>query len=502
MMPCVLGVDIGTTTVKAVLFDAEGHSLASAQAEYPTYRPERFRAEQEPDDWWLKLAGLLRQLLGAADGRFRVAAVGVSSQAPGLVPLGADGKPLCRALIWMDRRADLEAAEIGSTLGERRVAEYSLNRPDSFYTAAKLLWFKRHRPKLYARTRFVVQTNGYINYRLTGTIGMDAAHAGITQLFDVPRGEWAEDVLDAFGLSAHMLPPVHPCGAIVGTVTAEAAAATGLPAGTPVVAGTVDGAAAALEAGVTQPGVAAEMSGTSSVLVTSSRQEMVSPAFISMPHALPGQTLRLAAMSTAGASLKWLRDQLCRERPAADGYEFLNAEAESAPRRNDLIFLPYMAGERSPIWDSDARGVFFGLSLGTTRGDMIRAVMEGTAFALRHNIDIMERDGERFGTLRLLGGTAKSSLWNRIKADVLNRELEVLDGSEGAPLGAAMLAGIAAGLYPDAAHVLTHVRRSRHTVVPGGDMEPFYARKFTLYKSLYEQNAASFKALSRLIGEE
>lgn len=501
MIPCVLGVDIGTTTVKAVLFDAAGRTLASAQAEYPTYYPQRSWAEQEPDDWWLTLAGLLRPLLGGAGGRYRVAAVGVSSQAPGLVPLDADGRPLCRALIWIDRRADREAAELGAALGERRVAAYSLNRPDSFYTAAKLLWFKRHRPQLYARTAVVVQTNGYVNFRLTGTIGMDAAHAGITQLFDVPRGEWAADALGELGIDARLLPPVRPCGEIVGAVTAEAAAETGLPAGTPVIAGTVDGAAAALEAGVAEPGVAAEMSGTSSVLVTSSAQVRFEPAFITMPHALPGQTLALAAMSASGASLKWLRDQLCRERPMAEGYGLLNAEAESAARRNDLIFLPYMAGERSPIWDSDARGVFFGLSLGTTRGDMIRAVMEGAAFALRHNIEIMERSGGRIGSLRLLGGTAKSAVWNRIKADILNRELDVLGESEGAPLGAAMLAGIAVGLYPNVRHVLAHARRSRQTVAPVGDLEPFYTRKFALYKSLYEQNAASFKALSHLTEE-
>lgn len=495
MTECVLGIDVGTTSVKAIAFDADGQVLVQTQQEYPTFFPERGWAEQEPQDWWAAVVALLRQLLASPPGAdLRIHAVGVSSQAPSCVPVDRHGEPLGRAMIWMDRRADAEARWLSEKLGPDRVVEYSRNRADSFYSAAKVLWFKRHRPDAYARLHRILQVNGYINYHLTGVYSMDHVHASITQLYDFRTDSWAQDVLSELGLDPAILPEVYRPDALIGAVTKKAAAETGLPEGTPVVAGTVDGAAAAIESGVIRPGMATEMTGTSSVLLMSNDQGRYSPELISMKHGLPGQDLLLGAMSSTGASLKWFRDTFYA--PDESAYRQMNDEAAQAESRGDLIFLPYMAGERSPIWDTDARGVFFGLSLKTSRGDMIRAIMEGSAFALRHNLDIMEKMGLRAEVLHITGGSTGSSLWNQIKADVLNRELYIMETSGGAPLGAAILAGLATGFYSDAESVVTKTTTLSSKVGPREAMHRFYGDKYPIYLDLYRQTRDQFRALS------
>ncbi len=446
-MKCILGIDVGTTTVKAVLFDSFGAPVYSGQQEYPIHFPKRSWAEQDPEDWWKVLCGLLRDMIASTSGKnLQIMAIGVSSQAPVLVVLDDAGKPLDRAMIWMDSRSVDEAKLLSDTLGKEQVISYSKNPADPFYLAAKLLWYQRHKPEEYKRIDKIVQANGYINYRLTGAYTMDSAHASLTQLYDVTHKRWAVGVLQKFRISVGILPDIYECASIIGEVTGEAARETGLQPGIPVIAGTVDGAAAALEAGVTEPGIAVEMTGTSSVLLMSNDTLWCSPELISMNHALPGQMLNLAAMSSTGASLKWFCDEFY-QKAGTDVYELVNREAEQANARNEIIFLPYMMGERSPIWDTHARGVFFGLSLKTNRPELARAIMEGAAYALRSNLQIMEQSGVFARCLRIIGGTAQSRLWNQIKADVLNREIEAIQGSGGAPLGCAILAGMAVGLY-------------------------------------------------------
>lgn len=501
MSECVLGIDVGTTSVKAIVFDTRGRVLAQEQQEYSTYFPERGWAEQEPQDWWDTLTVLLKRLLGSPQGRaLRIRSLGVSSQAPSLVPVDSAGQPLGRAMIWMDRRADEDARHLSNTLGPEAVVEYSRNRADSFYSGPKLLWFKRNRPGEYARIHRVLQVNGYINYRLTGRYTMDEVHASITQLFDFRTGQWAWDVLKKLEIDQEILPEILKPDEVIGTITAEAAIQTGLPEGIPVVAGTVDGAAAAIESGIIRPGMATEMTGTSSVLLMSNGEGWFSPELISMKHGLPGQDLLLGAMSSTGASLKWFRDNFYPSRELS--YQQMNEEAEQADSRGDLLFLPYMAGERSPIWDTDARGVFFGLSLKTSRADMVRAIMEGSAFALRHNLDIMEQMGTRADVLRITGGAAGSTLWNQIKADVLNRELHIMETSGGAPLGVAILAGLAIGFYSDAASVVDKTTTLSKTVQPNGSMHQYYSRKYPIYLDLYRQTRDQFRALSAACAAE
>lgn len=500
-MKCILGIDIGTTTVKAVLYDSLGSVIHSAQKGYPIHYPRRAWVEQAPEDWWAALAELLRAMMRVQQGKqLEILAIGVSSQAPVFVALDAAGEPLDRAMIWMDRRAESEAELLRDTIGGEEILAYSRNTADPFYLAAKAVWFKKHKPEAFDRIHKIVQANGYVNYRLTGAITMDVVHAGLTQLYDVEAGTWALNVLKALQIPSGILPDVYDCSAIIGVVSGQAERETGLPAGIPVIAGTVDGAAAALEAGVHGTGIAVEMTGTSSVLLMSNDRDWYTRELITMNHALPNQTLNLAAMSSTGAALKWFGEQFYQG-SAADRLDSINEEAEQANPFNDLVFLPYMMGERSPIWDTDARGVFFGLSLKSTRADAARAIMEGAACALRHNLEIMERSGERIQSLYIIGGAARSRLWNQIKADVLNHEIISIAESGGAPLGNALLAGMAVGFYPHPAYLAEHDQRVKRTIAPSRKMHQFYNRKYEIYLELYRQTKQQFKKLSSIFQE-
>ncbi|MDF2725987.1 MAG: xylB [Paenibacillus sp.] len=493
----VIGIDVGTTNVKGILLGEEGATLGFAQEEYPTYYPHRGWAEQEPDDWWQAVCSVTRRLMAEYGARRRIAAIGISSQAPSYVPVDREGRPVGRAIIWMDRRSDAQVARLREQIGEARISALCGNRIDAFYTLPKLLWHQANMPDSFRQAHKVLQVNGYVNYRLTGAFTIDAAHAGLTLMCDMQTHEWDAGLLERCGIDPALLPGVSGCMDVIGRVTPEAAACTGLPPGVPVIAGTVDGAAAALESGVVSPGIGCEMNGTSSVLIVCPDRPSATSELIRMNHAMPGRTLLLGAMSSTGASLRWLRDQYAAAGPV--DYGWMNAEAERGKAYNDLLFLPYMMGERSPVWDSHARGVFTGLSLNTSRGDMIRAVMEGCAFALRDNVEHAERAGAAIRSMRLVGGASQSALWNQIKADILGKPLHIYAGTGGAPLADAALAGTAVGLFRDAAEVTGQAMKLTHTVTPNGERASFYDGKYALYKQLYPLLQTTFAGMTNLM---
>lgn len=501
-MALLCGIDVGTTGTKAALYRDNGELVGEGYAEYTVRIPRVGWAEQDPEDWWRATCRAVRATIAeAAPGTAgEIAAVAVSAQAPTMLPLDAHMRPVRPALIWMDRRAEREARDMAERFGQADLFALTGNRPDPFYVAPKILWYHRNELEAARRTRWYAPITGYIGYRFTGTLTMDPVHATLLGLRRWGDGSWITELCDFCSASPEQFPPTVPGHQVVGQVTAAAAAECGMRAGTPVVGGTVDGAAAALEAGALEAGTVAEMTGTSTVLLLPNNERLTSQEFIAMPHAVEGISLLLGAMSATGASLKWFRDELgdaerrAAETEGGDVYELLCETArEAEPGSGGVVFLPYMMGERAPIWDSAARGVFFGLSLSTRRAELLRSVLEGAAFALRHNVEVARRSGITIAEVRTVGGGARSELWSQIKADVLGVPLALPVSSGGAPFGDAVLAGMGAGIIGDPRKFLSEaigiVRRFR----PNEANHEVYLRRYETYRKIYESLRPAFQ---------
>jgi xylulokinase len=493
--------------VKAALFDPLGNFHGVCQAEYPLHHVHPTWVEQDPEDWWKATCRAVRELLRKVPhGPERVLGLAVSSQAPTLLPLDRSGQPLRPAMIWMDRRAEAQALRLADLAGADEIHRITGNRPDAFFVAARLLWLRTHEPELLRRTCWFVQVNGYINYRLTGSFTMDPVHAVLLQLRDYSTGGWSQALCDACGVEPSQFPEVLEGHEVQGEVTLAAAEATRLRAGTPVMVGTVDGSAAALETGVIEPGIAAEMTGTSTVFLMPNDRGLTEPALIAMPHAVPEIHLLLGATVSSGACLRWFLDQLgqpevwaAAERKS-DAFDLLTEQAAQVKAGSDgAIFLPYMMGERSPLWNTNARGVFFGLSLATSKAALIRAILEGAAFALRHNMEVAVQAGAEVREVRSVGGCTRSTLWNQIKADVLGKPLLLPRTSVGAPFGDAILAGMGAGLYPEVRKSLREMVRLDECFEPNQANHERYLMTYRVFRNIYEHLKGDFDQAAELV---
>jgi len=493
MSAYLCGIDVGTSGAKAMLVSEEGRVVSQGYAEYPTTHPRPGWAEQAPELWWRAVCAATRQMLKGAGQAPPIAAVSVSAQAPTMIALDAAGIAIHPALIWMDRRADEQAVRLGERFGSASIHQRTGNRPDPFYVAAKILWYRENEPELFRRTRSFIQINGYINLRLTGSYSMDPVHAALLQLRRWDRDEYDAELCDACGVEPEQFPEVKQGHEFIGEVSRSAAEECGLPAGTRVVCGTVDGSAAALEAGAVDEGIAAEMSGTSTVLLVPNSRALTDPALIAMPHALPDAWLLLGAMSTSGACLRWFSDELAvhesetARRAGTDVFALLTDAAAKVPLGSGgVIFLPYMMGERSPIWQTTARGVFFGLTLSTRREEMVRAVFEGTAFAFYHNVETAKRSGAGLSEIRSVGGGSHNELWTQMKADVTGVPFVSLEQGAGAPFGDALLAGLGAGVWPDLREVLARTVRVSRRHEPRLEFTDRYRERYSVFRGLYD----------------
>ena len=497
-----LAVDIGTTNIKCVVFGPAAVPVAQATREHGTAYPRPSWAEQRAEAWWEGAVETIREALSASGADpVSIAAIAVSGQAPTLLALDAAGKPLAPAIIWMDRRSADQCDRITREIGAERVYGITGNWPDSFYLLSKLRWFRENRPELADRTAVFLQSNGYINFMLTGELTADAGHASLTQACDLGSGRWSAELLGAAGFGAAVMPRIAESGEVVGRVTARAAALTGLKAGTPVLAGAVDAIGGALEAGILGEGASAEMSGTSSTLLMASEQARPSPKLTYIKGAAPHHHISAGPMSSTGAALKWLRD-LAYGGAGSGGYGAINAEAAAGGTGgagpSGIIFLPYMAGERAPIWDSDARGAFIGLTLGKTRADLARAVMEGAAFALRDNVEAAEAAGCAVGRLRVVGGHSASETWLKIKASILDREIEAMGDSLGAPGGLAYLLAARTGEFGSVAEAIGSCLKPGNIVEPVKEWVGRYEELFQRYKAAYVHLKEDFAALAAI----
>ena len=466
----VIGIDVGTSSAKGVAIDERGAVLAQAEHPIPISRPQPGWSEQNPEDWWTATEAVLAQLGGdAADG------IGLSGQMHGLVTLGAERRPLRPAILWNDGRSQPQATAIEEQLGIERLIALSGNRALAGFTAPKLTWLAEHEPDVHRRIERILLPKDYVRFRLTGELATDVSDASGTVLLDVGRRTWSAELAEAFAVDPEWLPAVHESQAVTGETAA----------GVPVAAGAGDQAAGALGVGVTDDASPASLVlGTSGVIFTARN------AFTSDPegrlhafcHALPDTWHVMGVILSAAGALSWLADTL----GAADHIpRLLEAAAEWPPGVEGLTFAPYLAGERTPYPDGDLRGGFVGLGLRHDRGALARAVLEGVAYALRDGLDLIAATGGRPETARVSGGGARSELWLRILASVLELPLERTESEAGAAYGAAVLGGVAAGVFPDARSAAQAGVRTTGQIDPDPAWVEQYAARRPRFQALY-----------------
>jgi xylulokinase len=465
----LVGLDVGTTGVKALAVSPEGEVLSRIEEAYPLSTPQPGWAEQDPENWWRAAESALAGL-AVAD----LAGIGLAGQMHGLVVLDKYERVLRPAILWNDQRTAAECAEIEERLGLRRLVELTGNRALPGFTAPKLLWLRRHEPEVYERIAHVLLPKDYVRLRLTGERAIDATDASGTLLFDVARRCWSDEVLAALEIPREWLPPVLESPAVAGHTSDRV----------PLAAGAGDQAAGALGVGVDRPGPLSVVLGTSGVVFAAL------PAFAANPegrlhsfcHAVPDGWHAMGVMLAAAGSLRWLRDVVA----PGESFETLTAEAEPwRPGVEGLVFLPYLAGERTPHADPDARAAFVGLSLRHDRGALVRAVLEGVAFGLRDALELLKELGVEPQVGRASGGGARSDLWLRIVASVLGIPLERTAVEEGAAYGAALLGGVAAGVFADVHEAVAAWVGVRDRIEPEPVWADTYAREYQRFRALY-----------------
>ena len=456
-MEHLVGVDVGTTGVKALAITPSGDVVATAEESYPLSTPQPGWAEQDPEDWWQASEKALAAL------GVEPAGVGLSGQMHGLVCLDESDRVLRPAILWNDQRTGAECAEIEELFGLERLIALTGNRALPGFTAPKLLWLRRHEPDVYARIRHILLPKDYVRLRLTGQHATDVADASGTLLFDVAGRRWSEEVADALAIPGEWLPPVHE---------------------SPEIAGAGDQQAAALGVGAVEPGTLSVVLGTSGVVLAPLAEFRADPAarVHAFCHAVPGLWEAMGVMLNAAGALRWFRDAFA---PGA-GYDALVAEAETwEPGAEGLLFLPYLQGERTPHADPYARGVFAGLSLRHDRGALVRSVLEGVAYGLRDSLELLRALGVEPRAARASGGGARSRTWLRIVASVLGIPLELTRVEEGSAYGAALLAGCAAGVFADPQAAVTASVRVRETIEPEPAWAPAYDEGYARFRALY-----------------
>ncbi len=475
--PPLVGLDVGTTAVKGLAVGPDGTVLARAEVGYPLSTPRPGWAEQDPEDWWRASAAVLERL--AADAG-TPAGIGLSGQMHGLVALDTADQVLRPAILWNDQRTAAECQEIEQTVGLERLIELTGNRALPGFTAPKLVWLRHHEPDTYGRIARICLPKDYVRLRLTGEHASDVSDASGTLLLDVAARSWSEQVLDALELDASWLPRALESPDVSGLTRA------GLPveSGIPVAAGGGDQAAGALGVGVDRPGPVSVALGTSGVVFAALERFAADPQgrAHSFCHAVPGAWHAMGVMLSAAGSLRWLRDTVAPDLP----YDELTAAAAAWPAGTEgLVFLPYLAGERTPHADPDARGAFAGLSIRHDRGALVRAVLEGVAFGLRDSLDLLVELGVAPSLGRVSGGGARSQLWLEIIASSLELPLERLAVDEGAAFGAALLGGVAAGVWPDVRAAVAATVKPGSVVEPIPEWSTVYREAQEVYRSLY-----------------
>ena len=490
----LLGIDIGTSACKVAIFNKSGQVMASASGDYPVYYPREGWAQQKPDEWWSAVCGAIRECLkmGNIFGE-QIAGIGIDGQSWSAIAIDREGNVLTDTPIWMDTRAQEICDRLNNEIGSENIFQVAGNSLQPSYTTAKILWYKENLPEVYGRIYKILQSNSFIAYRLTGAVTQDLSQGYGLHCFNMRTGSWDENMCVKLGIPVEFLPEIVPCDEVIGTVTEEAAIMSGLEAGIPVVAGGLDAACGTLGAGVIHPGETQEQGGQAGGMSICIDTYKADPSLILGFHVVPGRWLLQGGTTGGGGVMRWFEREFAdyeRERQKKTGMsslEQLNEIAGETPAGSEgVVFLPYMSGERSPVWNPYAKGVFYGLDFAKTKGHMVRACMEGVAFSLRHNLEVAEAAGAKAEILRAMGGSANSLLWTQIKADVTGKTIVVPASDTATTLGAALLAGVGVGFYKDYEEAVSMTVKETRRHEPDLSNKEIYDKTYCTYRNLYE----------------
>jgi xylulokinase len=487
----LLGIDVGTGGTRAVVVDEKGSVVGSATAEHtPFSSPRTGWAEQDPRDWWRAAIQAIHGVLDQPEIRAEeIVGVGFSGQMHGSTLLDERDEVLRPALIWCDQRTADQCRAITERVGAGQLIEHTSNPALTGFTLPKMLWVRDHEPDIWARVRSVLLPKDYVRLQMTGEKATDVADASGTLLFDVANRRWSEAMLDALEIDRACLPAVFESPEITGSVSMVGAAATGLRAGTPVVAGAGDQAAGAVGMGIVRAGTVSATIGTSGVVFAATDRPSLDPRgrLHTFCHAIPGRWHVMGVTQAAGLSLRWFRDQFgAGIDDGSDSYEQLTSEAARAPAGAEgALWAPYLMGERTPHLDPDARGALVGLTASHTRAHIIRAILEGVAFSLRDTFEIFREINVPVETVRLGGGGARSLLWRQIQADVYGHEVEILKAEEGAAYGAALLGGVGCGVWPSVDAACATVVRGADRISPDPANQSVLDKQYQAFRRLY-----------------
>ena len=495
-MDYVLGVDVGTGGTRAVLIDRSGAIVSSTTCEHvPFASPKIGWAEQDPHDWYQATGSAIRQAISSAGvPPSEIAAVGLAGQMHGAVLLDEDNEVLRPALIWCDQRTQAQCDWLNAKIGERQIIELTCNPALTNFTLTKFLWVRENETQAWARVANVMLPKDYVRFRLTGDRAIDMADASGTLLLDVANRRWSKEVLAKTGIKENLLPALFESPEVCGKVSAAGAEATGLRAGTPVVAGAGDQAAGAVGMGIARVGAVSATIGTSGVVFASTDRPAMDPAgrLHTFCHAIPGRWHVMGVTQAAGLSLRWYRDNFGAASPGVqkkdgrDPYDVFAEEAAAAPAGSEgALWAPYLMGERTPHLDPNARAALVGLTASHTRAHVIRAILEGVAFSLKDSFTIFDEMKIPVTSIRLGGGGARSPLWRQIQADVYGREVEIVAAEEGAAYGAAILAGTGAGAWSSVEQACDAIVRVAKRIAPNQRDSATMQNAYASYRKVY-----------------
>lgn len=495
-MKYLIGIDVGTSGTKTALFSEDGNVVASHTAEYPLYQPQNGYAEQEPTDWWnATCEGLQKVIEKSGIDKNDVAGIGLSGQMHGLVMLDENGEVLRKSIIWCDQRTAKECEEITERCGLDTLMRITASPALTGFTASKILWVRNNEPEIYAKCRHILLPKDYIRYMMTGVFATDVSDASGMQLLDIAGRDWSDEILEKLDIPREWLGKVYESCEVSGTISDAGSAATGIPAGVPVVGGAGDNAAAAVGCGVVRDGRAFTTIGTSGVVFAHTSDMPVDPngRIHTFCSAVPGAWHVMGVTQAAGLSLKWYKDNFCTaemdeaEQAGKNVYALLDEKAAGISIGCDrLIYLPYLMGERTPHLDPNARGVFFGLSAMHTRSHLLRAVMEGVTYSLKDCLSIFGEQGVKVDSMMACGGGGSSKLWRQMLADVFGCTVKQCVSNEGGALGAAILAGVGAGIYPSVQEACDKIISVKSEQPADEANTAAYDVNYKIYKDLYK----------------